>query len=176
MNATTAYESACSYDSDESTVETEKATIDNKKTQEDDHQTLFFTSCGAKNLFLPATKVPEDIFPPHGSSSMVAGVQTSEDISEDQYTDYDEKVVDNNGYEVIDALLEHQNTFGPIDTKNWYVACQQVDAEQFIINQGKKSPTALRKLVTMPYITTCNDAIMLKTLGKIQKKTQDEKS
>jgi hypothetical protein len=56
------------------------------------------------------------------------------------------------------------------------VAGQVVDAEQFIINQGKKTTTALRKQVMMPYIMTGDAAITLKTLGKIKTKTQDAKN
>jgi hypothetical protein len=54
------------------------------------------------------------------------------------------------------------------------VVGQVVDAEQFIAEQGKKTPTAWRKQVTMPYITTRDAAITLKTLGKIKKKNQEE--
>jgi hypothetical protein len=147
MNASTLFESARSHGSDESTVEKEESTVEDKKEVKFD-KLIACSTCGAKYKFLSASKVLEDIFPPHGSSSLVVGVETVDNISEDEYTDFYEKVVDDNGYEVEDMIEEHNNTFESIDTKKWYVAHQVVAAEDFIINQGKKTTTALRKQVT----------------------------
>jgi hypothetical protein len=58
------YESARSYDSDESTVETELSTVEDKKEEEKQDKFIACSTCGAKYKFLPASKAPEDIFPP----------------------------------------------------------------------------------------------------------------
>jgi hypothetical protein len=68
MNGSTSYESARSYDSDDSTVETELSSYIDKKTQEKPTQVAVCTTCGSLNVFLPAPKVSEDIFPPHSQS------------------------------------------------------------------------------------------------------------
>jgi hypothetical protein len=64
MNAPMPYESARSYDSDESTVETELSTVEDKKEEEKQDKFIACSTCGAKYKFLLASKVPEDIFPP----------------------------------------------------------------------------------------------------------------
>jgi hypothetical protein len=65
MNDTTPYESARSYDSEESTVETVLSTVEDKKEEEEEEDKFIACShCGSKYKFLPTLKVPEDIFPP----------------------------------------------------------------------------------------------------------------
>jgi DNA-directed RNA polymerase subunit RPC12/RpoP len=64
MNDATPYESACLYDSEESTVETELSTVEDKKEEEKEDKFIACSHCGSKYKFLPTLKVPEDIFPP----------------------------------------------------------------------------------------------------------------
>jgi DNA-directed RNA polymerase subunit RPC12/RpoP len=67
MNDATPYESARSYDSEESTVETVLLTVEDKKEEEQEDKFIACSHCGSKYKFLPTLKVPEDIFPPHSS-------------------------------------------------------------------------------------------------------------
>jgi hypothetical protein len=65
MNDTTSYKSVCLCDSDDSTVETVLSTVENKEEEEKKDKFIACSTCSAKFKFLPTSKVPEDIFPPH---------------------------------------------------------------------------------------------------------------
>jgi hypothetical protein len=74
---------------------------------------------------------------PYKSARMMV-METVDNVSEDEYTDFHEKVVDDDGYNVEDIIEEHQDTFESIDSKIWYVVCQVVDAEQLLSTRARK--------------------------------------
>jgi hypothetical protein len=74
---------------------------------------------------------------PYKSARMMV-METVDNVSEDEYTDFHEKVVDDDGYKVEDVIEEHQDTFESIDSKIWYVVCQVVDAEQLLSTWARK--------------------------------------